>query len=80
MAFSASPISDRLEFLVEIELSVLLRRLVHVLAVLILDVLLKFPPLLSVNTLEDLRRPSLSNVNVLCELRVKVKRPASKPV
>ena len=80
MAFSASPISDRLEFLVEIELSVLLRRLVHVLAVLILDVLLKFPPLLSVNTLEDLRRPSLSNVNVLCELLVKVKRPASNSV
>ena len=76
MAFSASPISDRLEFLVEIELSVLLRRLVHVLAVLMLDVLLKFPPLLSVNTLEDLLMPSLSNVNVLCELLVKVKRPA----
>ena len=55
------------------ELSVLLRKLAVVLT---LEALLKVPrPLLSVHMLEDLRKLSRSNVNVLCELRVNVNRP-----
>ena len=53
-------------------LSVLLRKLM---LVLMLDALLRFP-LLSVYKLEDLRRFSLSKVNVFCELRVRVNLPA----